>query len=96
MKNPFGKYGRLALRALGAGLVAFVATLSQSNHVDKAVLWTALTSAAWVAYEAFTPANAVIGLFKHPNAAALDTTTVVVPASSSPLVTPGAGPKVGP
>ena len=56
---------RLALRALLVGVGATVTyVVAADNPVDAAVWKAALYAGAWAAVEAFTPLNALVGLFR--------------------------------
>lgn len=57
---------RLAARAVLAGVAVLVSTVLQAHgHVDRSLLEGALTSAGWVALEAFTPLNGLVGWLKQ-------------------------------
>jgi len=61
---------RLAGRAVLAGLAVFAAKES-SAHFDlsTSVLEAAGTAGVWAAIEAFTPLNALVGVFRQAKAA---------------------------
>lgn len=66
LANP---YARLAGRALLAGLVTALTQIQTSS--DATVAWkAAVVAGALAAAEAFTPLNAIVGVFKKPAAPA--------------------------